>query len=125
LGFFIRRILVQKKPMIYGYARVSADGRSVPAQVAALGKHGASKVLPQLDQSDTTRWTDRQGRRRSRRQPGRRSPAVGMRDLANELGPRHVDGTIDLARLRPCIVPEDFDHQRGVIGEDHAGLQHA
>jgi DNA invertase Pin-like site-specific DNA recombinase len=32
-------------PMIYGYARVSPDGQSVAAQVAALRKDGAGKVF--------------------------------------------------------------------------------
>jgi len=31
--------------MIYGYARVSTDGQSVAAQVAALRKHGAGRVF--------------------------------------------------------------------------------
>jgi DNA invertase Pin-like site-specific DNA recombinase len=31
--------------MIYGYARVSTDGQSVAAQVAALRKHGAGQVF--------------------------------------------------------------------------------
>jgi DNA invertase Pin-like site-specific DNA recombinase len=31
--------------MIYGYVRVSTDGQSVAAQVAALRKHGAGKVF--------------------------------------------------------------------------------
>jgi DNA invertase Pin-like site-specific DNA recombinase len=34
--------------MIYGYARVSTDGQSVTAQVAALRKHGAGKVLREV-----------------------------------------------------------------------------
>ena len=34
--------------MIYGYARVSTDGQSVAAQVAALRKHGASKVFREV-----------------------------------------------------------------------------
>jgi DNA invertase Pin-like site-specific DNA recombinase len=33
--------------MTYGYARVSTDGQSVVAQVAALRKHGAGKVFPE------------------------------------------------------------------------------
>jgi DNA invertase Pin-like site-specific DNA recombinase len=41
LGIF----LVQNKPMIYGYARVSTDGQSVAAQVAELRTHGAGKVF--------------------------------------------------------------------------------
>ena len=34
--------------MIYGYARVSTDGQSVDAQVAALRKHGAEKVFREV-----------------------------------------------------------------------------
>jgi Resolvase, N terminal domain len=33
---------------IYGYARVSSDGQSVAAQVAALRKHGAGKVFREV-----------------------------------------------------------------------------
>jgi DNA invertase Pin-like site-specific DNA recombinase len=47
LGFFWCRILVHE-PMIYGYARVSTDGQSVFAQVAALRKHGAGKVFREV-----------------------------------------------------------------------------
>ena len=34
--------------MKYGYARVSIDGQSVGAQVAALRKHGAGKVFREV-----------------------------------------------------------------------------
>ena len=34
--------------MIFGYARVSTDGQSVYAQVAALRKHGAGKVFREV-----------------------------------------------------------------------------
>ena len=34
--------------MVYGYARVSTDGQSVAAQVAALRKHGACKVFREV-----------------------------------------------------------------------------
>ena len=34
--------------MIYGYVRVSTDGQSVAAQVAALRKHGAGKVFREV-----------------------------------------------------------------------------
>jgi DNA invertase Pin-like site-specific DNA recombinase len=34
--------------MIFGYARVSTDGQSVAAQVAALRKHGAGKVFREV-----------------------------------------------------------------------------
>src|SRR5690242_3083810 len=34
--------------MIYGYARVSTDGQSVGAQVAALRKHGAARVFREV-----------------------------------------------------------------------------
>jgi predicted site-specific integrase-resolvase len=34
--------------MKYGYARVSTDGQSVNAQVAALRKHGVGKVFREV-----------------------------------------------------------------------------
>src|SRR5271166_4273840 len=34
--------------MKYGYARVSTDGQSIAAQVAALRKHGAGKVFREV-----------------------------------------------------------------------------
>ena len=40
--------------MIYGYARVSTDGQSVAAQVAALRKHGAGKVFREAASGATT-----------------------------------------------------------------------
>jgi DNA invertase Pin-like site-specific DNA recombinase len=39
---------MQNTPMIYGYARVSTDGRSVAAQVAALRKQGAGNVFREV-----------------------------------------------------------------------------
>ena len=36
---------MQKKPIIYGYARVSTDGQSVDAQVRQLTKAGCKKVF--------------------------------------------------------------------------------
>jgi DNA invertase Pin-like site-specific DNA recombinase len=40
--------LVQNKPMIYGYARVSTDGESVTAQVTESKKHGAGEVFREV-----------------------------------------------------------------------------
>jgi DNA invertase Pin-like site-specific DNA recombinase len=37
-----------KETMIYGYARVSTDGQSVAAQVAALRRRGAGKVFREV-----------------------------------------------------------------------------
>jgi DNA invertase Pin-like site-specific DNA recombinase len=48
IALFRRRNPVQNRPMIYGYARVSTDGQSVAAQVAALTKHGAGKVFREV-----------------------------------------------------------------------------
>src|SRR5271169_378530 len=48
ITLFWCRILVQNKPMKYGYARVSTDGQSVTAQVAELRKHGAGKVFREV-----------------------------------------------------------------------------
>src|SRR6202035_1890542 len=48
IALFWCRTLVQKLSMIYGYARISTDGQSVTAQVAALRKHGAGKVFREV-----------------------------------------------------------------------------
>jgi len=48
MRFFCCAILVHNKSMIYGYARVSTDGQSGAAQVAALRKHGAGKVFREV-----------------------------------------------------------------------------
>jgi DNA invertase Pin-like site-specific DNA recombinase len=37
-----------EQTMIFGYARVSSDGQSVNAQVAALRKHVAGKVFREV-----------------------------------------------------------------------------
>jgi hypothetical protein len=44
------RLRTVAKPYVtvYGYARVSTDGQSVAAQVAALRKHGAGKVFREV-----------------------------------------------------------------------------
>jgi DNA invertase Pin-like site-specific DNA recombinase len=43
--------------MIYGYARVSTDGQSVAAQVAALRKHGAGRVFREVASGAKTERT--------------------------------------------------------------------
>jgi len=48
IDLFCCRILVQNGAMIFGYARVSTDGQSINAQVAALRKHGAGKVFREV-----------------------------------------------------------------------------
>jgi len=45
-----------KEPMIYGYARVSTDGQSVAAQVAALRKNGAGKVFREVATGAKSDW---------------------------------------------------------------------
>jgi DNA invertase Pin-like site-specific DNA recombinase len=47
-GLFRCRNLVQNGRMIYGYARVSTDGQSVAAQVAALQAAGCGKVVQEV-----------------------------------------------------------------------------
>jgi len=54
IGLFWCRNLVQNKAMIYGYARVSTDGQSVAAQVAALRKHGAGMVFRETESGAKT-----------------------------------------------------------------------
>ena len=48
--------------------------------------------------------------------------SVGLGDLADELGPAHVHGRVDLAGLRSRIVFEDFHYQGRVVGNDDARL---
>src|SRR2546430_607582 len=59
------------------------------------------------------------GRRRSRLLD------VGLHDLADERSPRHVESAVNGAGQRTGVVLEDLDHQRSVVGENHAGLLHA
>ena len=47
-GLFLCISYCHKKGMIYGYARVSTDGQSVAAQVAALNAAGAGKVFREV-----------------------------------------------------------------------------
>jgi hypothetical protein len=42
------RVYVQNSGMIYGYARVSTDGQSVDAQIAALTAAGAARVFREV-----------------------------------------------------------------------------
>ena len=48
IGLFLCISWRHKSGMIYGYARVSTDGQSVAAQVAALQAAGASKVFREV-----------------------------------------------------------------------------
>ncbi len=79
--------------MKYGYARVSTDGQSVTAQVAALRKHGAGKVFREVASGAKT---DRAQLRRVAR-PARRR--------------RRADG--DTARPAGAIDPRPAEHARG------------
>jgi DNA invertase Pin-like site-specific DNA recombinase len=47
-GLFLCIKYRHKSPMKYGYARVSTDGQSVNAQVTAVRKHGAGKVVREV-----------------------------------------------------------------------------
>jgi hypothetical protein len=40
---------------------------------------------------------------------------VGFRDLADQLGPVHIERPIDRAGLGPTVVFEDFDHEGRVV----------
>src|SRR5438034_6635914 len=71
------------------------------------------------DSTSTCRRSARADRRRSRVLDG------GLRDLADERSPRHVESAVNGAGQRTGVVLEDLDHQRSVVGENHAGLLHA
>src|SRR5207249_7181769 len=64
--------------------------------------------------------------RRSARADRRRSRllAIGLRDLADERSPRHVESAVNRAGQRTGVVLENLDHERRVVGEDHSGLLH-
>src|SRR5260370_1095247 len=64
--------------MIYGYARVSADGQSVTAQVAGLRKHRAGKVFREVARRAQNR-PDATGAADGRADPPPR-PRAGARD---------------------------------------------
>src|SRR5882762_10104240 len=57
-------------------------------------------------------------------QPGEQSHLLSVRlgDLADELGPAHIHGRVDLAGLRSRIVFEDFHYQGRVVRNDDASL---
>src|SRR5256886_16419869 len=65
--------------------------------------------------------------RRAARADRRRSRllAIGLRDLADERSPRHVESAVNGAGQRTGVVLEDLDHERSVVGEDHPGRLHA
>jgi hypothetical protein len=49
---------------------------------------------------------------------------VGLRHLAYQLGPIHIHRSIDRTGLGPTVVFENFDHQRRVVRQYNACLQH-
>jgi hypothetical protein len=50
------------------------------------------------------------------------SLSEGLGDLADERGPTHIHGRIDLAGLRSRIVLEDFHHQGCIVRDNNARL---
>jgi DNA invertase Pin-like site-specific DNA recombinase len=60
---FLCKTQAQNTAMIYGYARVSTDGQSAAAHVAALRKHGAGKVFREVASGAKTG----EGRERAKR----------------------------------------------------------
>ena len=56
---------------------------------------------------------------------GRRLLGVGLCDLAHQLGPIHVDRSIDRTGIGSSVVFEDLHHESREIREDNAGLRHA
>jgi hypothetical protein len=52
------------------------------------------------------------------------SSAVSLRDLADEPRPRHIERFIDGTSFWPAVVLQNLDHQRCIIRENNAGLEH-
>jgi hypothetical protein len=112
--------------MIYGYARVSTDGQSVAAQVAALRKHGAGKVFREVASGAKT---DRAQLRRLLDQPdagdvlmvtGLDRLARSTRDLLNTLATitgapvRKLRFVEALGQTRVPFAGHRPDHRTGV-----------
>jgi DNA invertase Pin-like site-specific DNA recombinase len=57
IGLFPCESFMHKGRMIYGYARVSTDGQTVAAQVAALTAAGAAKVFREVASGAKTERT--------------------------------------------------------------------
>jgi DNA invertase Pin-like site-specific DNA recombinase len=79
--------------MIHGYARISTDGQSVSAQVAALRKHRAGKVFREVES-------------------GAKTDRAQLRRVLAELGPGDVLMVTRLDRLAR-IHPRPVEHARG------------
>lgn len=88
--------------MIYGYARVSTDGQSVSAQVAALRKHGAGKVFREVAS-------------------GAKTDRVRLRRLLDQLDPGDVLMVTRLDRLARST--RDLLNTLAVITEKEAGFR--
>ena len=93
---------MRNKPMIYGYARVSTDGQSVSAQVAALRKHGAGKVFREVAS-------------------GAKTDRVRLRRLLDQLDPGDVLMVTRLDRLARST--RDLLNTLAVITEKEAGFR--
>jgi DNA invertase Pin-like site-specific DNA recombinase len=88
--------------MIYGYARVSTDGQSVAAQVAALRKHGAGKVFREVAS-------------------GAKTDRMRLRRLLDQLDAGDVLMVTRLDRLAPST--RDLLNTLAAISEKEAGFR--
>jgi DNA invertase Pin-like site-specific DNA recombinase len=126
--------LVQKKPMIFGYTRVSTDGQSVNAQVAALRKHGAGKVfrevasgartnrpqlrrvIERLDAGDVLLVTRLDRLARSTRDLLNTLPAIADRNAGfRSLGDAWADTTTPHGRLMLTVLGGLAEFERDLI----------
>ena len=93
-------------------ALIASAGPTIAAPAAFLVKdgNGCSGPLPPACQRST--------------QPGEESHSLseGLGDLADELGPAHIHGRVDLAGLRSRIVFEDLHHQGCIVRDNNARL---
>ena len=77
---------------------------------------------PRLAKGDSLRKTGIRSRiscseviRRSAASDKLALPGVGLRHLANQLGPIHIHRSIDSTGRGPTVVFENLDHQRRVV----------
>jgi hypothetical protein len=78
--------------MIYGYARVSTDGQTLDAHIAALKTAGAEKVY-----SEKPRWSERPG--------ALRPPSLRGGDRAAYFGHREYRGGVGVHPQWRCLEP--------------------
>jgi hypothetical protein len=92
------------------HLQVQRPTMASPAAFLVKDGKGCTRPLPPACQRSTQLGEDSH------------SLSEGLGDLADERGPTHIHGRIDLAGLRSRIVLEDFHHQGCIVRDNNARL---